>query len=156
MIKRRANLYSLTQADFIAMKAEKAALLIDVDNTLLSPYEAQISPLLKIWIETMSKDHVILLCTNNFTNRQFKVGKDLNLPILMRSFKPFPMKVLSYLKSHQLDPKSIIVIGDQTLTDVLLAKWLKQPYILIKPMETDKHLLTRFFRYFESAVIKDE
>jgi HAD superfamily phosphatase (TIGR01668 family) len=156
MIKRRASLHSLTQADFIAMKAEKAALLIDVDNTLLSPYETQISPLLKTWIETMAKDHMILLCTNNFTNRQFTVGKDLNLPILMRSFKPFPMKVLSYLRSHQLDVNSVIVIGDQALTDVLLAKWLKRPYILIKPMETDKHMLTRCIRFFESAVIKDE
>lgn len=156
MIKRKAGLLSLTQADFIAMNAANAVLLIDVDNTLLSPYEATIRPSVKTWIETMSKDHQILLCTNNFKKRQFKVSQDLNLPILMRSFKPFPMKVLSYLRSHQVDHHTLIVIGDQAVTDVLLALWLKRPYFLIRPIDIDRHGITRFIRLFESAVINDE
>ena len=156
MIKRTASLLRLTQADFILMNAAHAVLLIDIDDTLLSPTESSIRPQLKSWIETMAKDHTILLCTNNFTQRQFKVSEDLNLPILMRSFKPFPMRVLSYLRAHRLKPDSIVVIGDQVVTDVLLAKWLKRPHILIKPMERDRHLLTRYLRYFESVVIQDE
>ncbi len=156
MIKRLSTLTHLNSDHFKALGITNALLLIDVDNTLLSPYDKNISVELIDWIKQISKDHQILLCTNNFTNRQFKVGTDLNLPILMRSLKPFPWRVKTYLKKHNVELNSVIVIGDQVMTDVLLAIWLKRPYYLIKPMIIDKHWITRFFRILESMVIKDE
>lgn len=156
MIRRFKTLEGLTQDDFIAMKAPHALLLIDVDNTLLSPYAKGIDDRSMAWIKAMSLNHEILLCTNNFTKRQFKVGADLKLPILMKAFKPFPYRVKTYLKQQKADPDSIVVVGDQVVTDVLLALWLKRPYVLIKPIDTDKHWLTRMFRILESAVINDE
>lgn len=156
MIRRFKTLNQLTQEELIAMKAPHALLLIDVDNTLLAPRSAKIDPAAQDWLKTMAKDHALLLCTNNFTQRQFKVGLDMNLPILMRSFKPFPFRVKAYLKKHGADLNSVIVVGDQVITDVLLAIWLKRPYVLIKPMDIDAHWITRWFRILESVVIKDE
>jgi len=156
MIRRFKTLHQLTQEELIAMKAPHALLLIDVDNTLLAPRSAKIDPVAQDWLKTMAKDHALLLCTNNFTQRQFKVGLDMNLPILMRSFKPFPFRVKAYLKKQGADLNSVIVVGDQVITDVLLAIWLKRPYVLIKPMDIDAHWITRWFRILESVVIKDE
>jgi len=156
MIKRFSTLTHLNADHFKALGITHALLLIDVDNTLLSPYDKNISEELIQWIKQISVNHQILLCTNNFTKRQYNVGVDLNLPILMRSLKPFPWRVKAYLKQHQVDLNSVIVIGDQVMTDVLLAIWLNRPYYLIKPMRIDKHWITRFFRILESMVIKDE
>jgi HAD superfamily phosphatase (TIGR01668 family) len=156
MIKRFSTLTHLNSDHFKALGITHALLLIDVDNTLLSPNDKNISEELIQWIKQISVNHHILLCTNNFTKRQFNVGIDLNLPILMRSLKPFPWRVRTYLKQHLVDINSVIVIGDQVMTDVLLAMWLNRPYYLIKPMIMDKHWITRFFRILESLVIKDE
>jgi len=156
MIKRLSTLTHLNSDHFKALGITHALLLIDVDNTLLSPYDKNISEDLIQWIKQTSVNHQILLCTNNFTKRQSNVGVDLNLPILMRSLKPFPWRVRAYLKQHEVDLNSVIVIGDQVMTDVLLAIWLNRPYYLIKPMRIDKHWITRFFRILESMVIKDE
>jgi HAD superfamily phosphatase (TIGR01668 family) len=156
MIKRVASLSQLNQKTFIDLGCSHALLLIDIDNTLLSPYDQRISPQEIQWIKNAQVDHQILLCTNNFTKRQSNVGVDLNLPILMRSFKPFPFKVRAYLKRQNVDMNSVVIIGDQAVTDVLLALWLGRPYLLIKPMDVDKHWITRFFRILESKVIHDE
>lgn len=156
MIRRFKTLNQLTQDVFIAMNAPHALLLIDVDNTLLAPKSLKIDPQAQDWLKTMAKDHELLLCTNNFTKRQFNVGLDMNLPILMRSFKPFPFRVKAYLKKQGAELNSVIVVGDQVITDVLLAIWLKRPYVLIKPMDIDAHWITRMFRILESVVINDE
>ncbi len=156
MIRRFKTLSQLTQDHFIAMNAPHALLLIDVDNTLLAPHSKVIDPAAQEWLTIMAKDHELLLCTNNFTRRQSKVGLDMKLPILMRSFKPFPFRVKAYLKQQGADVNSVIVVGDQVITDVLLAIWLKRPYVLIKPMDIDAHFITRMFRILESVVINDE
>lgn len=156
MIKRVKSLPLVTQADFEAMGQAHALLLVDIDNTLLAPDQQRIDPQLKSWIETMKADHQILLCTNNFTKRQFKVSEDLDLPILMRSFKPLPWMVKSYLKRNKADVSSILVIGDQVITDIVLAIWMKRPYLLVKPLKRDLHFVTRCFRILESVVINDE
>lgn len=156
MIKRINALHTVTQTDFEAMGQAHALLLVDIDNTLLPPNQQRIDPILKKWIETMKQDHQILLCTNNFTKRQFKVSEDLDLPILMRSFKPLPWMVKTYLKRNKADVKSVLVIGDQVITDILLALWLKRPYLLVKPLKRDRHFVTRCFRILESVVINDE
>lgn len=156
MIKRYAKLSKLTQENFDALGIPHALILMDVDNTLLSPYEPRILQVRKKWIQYMAQQHQILLCTNNFTKRQFHVSVDLNLPILMHSFKPFPWRVINYLKLHHVDLNTVIIVGDQMITDVILALWLKRPYFLIKPLEINKHWVMRFFRTLESMVIEDE
>lgn len=156
MIRRIPRLDAITQHDFITMGAESAPLLIDVDNTLLGPTSQTVDPDLKRWVESMAQKHTILLCTNNFTPRQAKVGPALNQPILMRSFKPFPFRILRELKRRAIDPKTVVVIGDQVVTDAFLAKWLKRPVILLKPMAKDRHWVTRILRILESLVISDE
>ncbi len=156
MIRRLTKLSRITQADFIALNLTNGVLLMDVDNTLLSPYEKNISDESKQWVEQMSIRYKILLCTNNITHRQTNVGIDLNLPILMNAFKPFPWRVKKYLLQQNVKLNQVIVIGDQVITDVVLAIWLKRPYLLIKPMANDKHIVTRFFRRLESLVIQDE
>ena len=112
MIKRYAKLSKLTQENFDTLGIPHALILMDVDNTLLSPYEPRILQERKLWIQNMTQHHQILLCTNNFTKRQFHVSVDLNLPILMHSFKPFPWRVINYLKRHHIDLNTVIVIGD--------------------------------------------
>jgi len=156
MIKRVKSLSQLNQKCFAEIGCAHALLLIDIDNTLLSPYDHRISDQETQWIQKTLEDHEILLCTNNFTKRQFNVGVDLKLPLLMRSLKPFPWRVKSYLKRQNVDLNSIVIIGDQVLTDVLLALWLRRPYLLVKPMDIDKHWITRFFRILESKVTVDE
>lgn len=156
MIRRIPRLDAITQHDFIAMGAETAPLLIDVDNTLLGPTSQTVDPNLKAWVESMATKHSILLCTNNFTSRQANVGPALKQPILMRSFKPFPFRIRQELKRRNIDPKTVVILGDQVVTDVWLAKWLNRPYCLIKPMAKDRHWVTRVLRILESLVISDE
>jgi len=156
MMRRLDRLSMLNQDEFIALGYPNGLLLMDVDNTLLSPYEKQISEDQKNWIESMSKTHRILLNTNNFTRRQSSVGVELRIPILMMSFKPFPWRIKKFLKQQNVDMNEVIIIGDQVITDVLLALWLKRPYFLIKPLANDKHIITRFFRILESMVIQSE
>lgn len=156
MIRRIPRLDAITQQDFIDLGAEKAPLLIDVDNTLLGPTTQSVDPILKDWVETMAKWHPILLCTNNFTPRQAKVGPALDQPILMRAFKPFGFRILRELKRRAIDPSTVVILGDQVITDVLLAKRLRRPFILIKPMAKDRHWITRVLRILESLVITDE
>jgi HAD superfamily phosphatase (TIGR01668 family) len=146
---RVKSILEVNEALLIETAGQKPTLLLDIDNTVLSPLADAVSSEVIEHVRKLAEVATVLLCTNNMTSRQRDAANQLNLPVLMQAMKPLTSKVMTYLEQQGLSTAGVIVIGDQWVTDGLLAHRLKCPLILVEPMAADRHALTRLLRRLE-------
>ena len=125
-------------------------LLLDLDNTL-DPHDVPLpSPGRKEWARRMEEEGILLLLvSNNRGKRVRKYGEALGIPYLAGAGKPFPWKIRRFLKRRGIPLSRAIMAGDQVLTDVLGAKALKIPAILLEPISSREAIWTRINRVLE-------
>ena len=58
------------------------------------------------------------------------------------------------LKENNLNKEDIILIGDQYMTDMLLAKKLKLNTILVDPISNNEFKITSINRFLEKRILK--
>jgi HAD superfamily phosphatase (TIGR01668 family) len=124
-------------------------MLLDIDNTLLSPMAMEMDAHTQAHVLSLAKQGTILLCTNNMTDRQRNVAKALHLPILMQAMKPLTFRVSRFLKRHGIASHQVVVVGDQWITDGWLANAMHCPLIWLEPMAEDRNIMTRLLRRLE-------
>ena len=144
-----SSILEVTPAMIQSLAGESVCVLLDIDNTLLAPTATVMESRIIDHVNALAKQVDVLLCTNNHTPRQKDVAKTLELPILMQAMKPFGFRVIPFLKQHGMMDRSVVVIGDQWVTDGWLAKRLGCPIILVEPMAMDRHAVTRLLRRLE-------
>jgi HAD superfamily phosphatase (TIGR01668 family) len=146
---RRHSILEVNAEVLSTLGIPQPVVLLDIDNTILAPRAAEMDSGVAAHVRQLSQDVRILLCTNNLTDRQRRVSETLNLPILMRAMKPLTWWVKPWLKQQHIAERDVIVVGDQWVTDVWLAKALRCPVVLLDPIAEDTHLLTRLLRRVE-------
>ena len=119
-------------------------LLFDVDNTLLSKKERLMNLDMLNWLEmARSLGFNLYVISNNSSRRRiFKVCKQGQLNGLYFSMKPLPFSIADLIKTHALNTKTSVIIGDQVFTDIIAANLLGTQSVLVDPL--DKSL--SFFR----------
>ena len=81
-------------------------------------------------------------------------AKIVNLPYIFHAHKPLPFKIKKYLKYKN---QEVIVIGDQILTDILLANLVSFKSILVEPQSEDPDRLSfKAKRSFEKYLMRKE
>lgn len=135
--------------DFFVQKGIKA-LLIDRDNTLDS-YDS-LSPRKEAFLlkEELRKRGIRMLVFSN--NRGKKVEgylQDLGVPYLIGSHKPIPHRTLKFLQKQGIQKDEVMIVGDQLLTDYRLARRCKVAILLVDPLTTKDHFVTRFYRWYD-------
>lgn len=129
--------------------------LIDLDNTLDSyktkyPSERAIS--LK---ERLEKEGIKLIIVSNNTGKRVSTyASALGVEYIPSIGKPFKWKLLKAVEKFRVRKEEIIMIGDQTVTDIAAANRAKIDNILTDKIVKEDQPTTHFNRMFDIPIRK--
>lgn len=134
-------------------------ILTDLDNTLISyketdPLEAQYD-----WVKKMKEIgfEIIIVSNNSHKDRVSHFAKLLDIKYLNFALKPTKIGMKKALKmaNKKYEPEEVIALGDQLMTDILVANRMKFHSILVKAVDRKSDILpTRINRKLEGHVLK--
>jgi uncharacterized protein len=122
-------------------------LLLDVDDTLVSPYSGELSREVHQWVESLRPHIQLWLVSNNPSrSRIAKIGSALDLPYLWAAGKPSRRKLRQAAEEMALPTEQLAMVGDRLFTDVVAGNRLGMFTVLVEPMVNPqdpprKHLL---------------
>ena len=125
-------------------------LFFDIDNTLISYKENGVSlECLNLFnsLSTMGFENIILISNNSSTERVEKVAKQLKLPAISFACKPFVFTMRRIVNDYNVPVNESVLVGDQLLTDVLLANTMGMSSIFVDPIERDGVSFFRLTQY---------
>ena len=112
-----------------------SAILTDLDNTLMPWNVLDGSPQLKKWVDDLHQAGIkIIVVSNNNEERIERAVKGLGIDIISRALKPTKIGINRAIKTYHLKKANTIMMGDQLLTDILVANRVKIRSILVKPI----------------------
>lgn len=130
-------------------------LLCDIDNTLVAhdvalPNEQVISFLKGI----QDAGITIVFVSNNVEERvkTFVEGCGLQAEYYPFAMKPLSKTYRKVLKKYQVQRNEVAMLGDQLMTDMLGANWMRFHTILTAPVVQRDLSFTKVNRVFEAAV----
>ena len=85
-----------------------------------------------------------LISNNSSYDRVNKVAKQLKLPAVAFACKPFPFTMRRVLADAKLNPNECAFVGDQLMTDIILANTLGLKSIFVEPLDTSKRIKIAF------------
>lgn len=151
------NITTLNDSFFLDRKLKGA--ILDLDNTIMLPHAAALSPETIQWIEKFQAFGVQLIVVTNNVNDKYldKVEKILdqyNLTMLRKACKPNTHKLQEALDILNLDKNQICIIGDRVLTDIWGGKNFNIHTVLVHPLIGKKEKkLYKFLRKIEYAFL---
>jgi hypothetical protein len=107
--------------------------ILDLDNTIVSEDDRYVSPGAEAWIKQAKLQEFKFFILSN-GKREYRAkawSHRLDIPIINPARKPFPFAFRQALKSMQLKPKQVVVIGDSRHTDILGAYLVGCPSIQV-------------------------
>lgn len=144
--------------DFAKLYANgKRIILSDLDNTLARYDEHFPSDELIAWSKKVaSLGFKLYLISNNTKRRINKFAEPLKaISALAKAHKPFGLKLKRFLIAEKINNEEVIFIGDQLVTDVILAKKCKLFVILVKTIDPlSQKWYTKINRRREKKMIK--
>lgn len=132
-----------------------SALILDVDNTLVSRETNEMSDSVYSWIGGMKESGIsCCLLSNNWHSTVLEHAFRLDVPIVNKAMKPLPTAFVRALATMGAHREDTIVVGDQLFTDVLGARLCVIPCILVEPLSATDLWYTRIFRKFEARILR--
>jgi len=127
-------------------------LLLDLDNTILSPRHRDISLRCLNWVNKAQTIgfSVHIISNNGDAYRVERAAKQLGIPGLYLANKPFPGALRHYANHHQFALKSSVLVGDQLLTDVVVANWVRAYSVWVQPLDPQLSILKTIQKDIES------
>jgi uncharacterized protein len=115
-------------------------LILDLDNTIVSEDDRYLSPQVEVWLHQVKESGIqIFLVSNGKRQARFLAWKEhLNLSGIYNARKPFKSGFQKALRSMNLRPNEVIVIGDSFHTDVLGSKISKLKSIQVSSLPHPK------------------
>lgn len=131
------------------------AVLCDLDNTL-DQYNVlrPTSRVIKLKEELESKNIQLIIVSNNREKRVKQYAEILNCKFLSSAHKPYKKRLLAFLKANNLEKEDVILVGDQLLTDMKLAKNAQVKSILTEPISKKDQFVTHFNRLIDKPLRK--
>lgn len=148
---------SIFEIDLFALKKSGIiALFLDLDNTLVSRYEAEPSLKCQTWIrEAREMGFIIIITSNSFYPQRVKKTADiLNVQGFFMSAKPMPMVLERALEMLFLKKEQVVLIGDQVFTDLVGGNLLGIKTILVEPLAIKKNSLKNILYLIEKSLLK--
>ena len=127
----------------------------DLDNTLDAFDVLEPSKEAQELVKTFKENSIeMIILSNNHSDRVKNYAKHLGVNCLHSARKPFKAKLLKYIKSNCIDLNSVIIIGDQTVTDICCANNAKIKSILVVKLVERDQKTTKFNRFFDKRIRK--
>lgn len=144
------------QIDLMALKNNgKRVILTDLDNTLVgAAVKKPTQEIIDFLTQAQSLGFEVIIVSNNNKERVLHFAENLTIKAAHhKALKPLKLKLRKILK--QYDRNQVVMIGDQLMTDVLVAKRLGLYTILVEPIHLDSdENSTKFNRRLERFVVK--
>ncbi|MCL2807281.1 MAG: YqeG family HAD IIIA-type phosphatase [Coriobacteriia bacterium] len=138
--------------EFLASKGY-SALILDVDNTLVSRATAAIESSVLAWLEGLKQAGIsCCLLSNNWHAVVHDYATELGVPIVAKAMKPLPVAYVKALNTIGAKRASTVVVGDQIFTDILGARLCVIDCILVKPLSSTDLWYTKIFRAVEQRL----
>ncbi len=132
-----------------------STLFFDLDNTIISYDEDQLSDSQITFLNELSKSFKLVILSNSGYKRVSNALKDTDFKYVYHSVKPLKTGFRKALKLSKSNPKEVMVIGDQIMTDVLGAHRTGLKVSLIKSVKRKSdRKITQFNRKIEKHVLK--
>jgi len=130
-------------------------LILDVDNTILSYQQKEISLQKLQWIEgAKSQGFNCFLISNNSSKRRIqKVCTQLDLPGIYFALKPFTFGTKDFAQMHNIKLEKSVIVGDQITRDVIMGRWLKMHTILVTPLDVTNSVFKALQRQVELKIL---
>ncbi|KRK62547.1 haloacid dehalogenase family hydrolase [Companilactobacillus farciminis KCTC 3681 = DSM 20184] len=130
-------------------------IMTDLDNTLLPWNSNEYDLSLRKWLNQMAQNNIeVMIVSNNSYERVEKAVKDLPVSIVARAVKPLPFVIMKHIKEENINPKNVLFVGDQVMTDVLAGNMANLKTVLVKPLVETDAKKTRINRFFERPILK--
>lgn len=130
-------------------------LIFDLDNTLGFIDYPNCSRECKELIETLKKDFLVLICSNNLRGRVRPYMRELGVDGVCFSLKPFRFGLFRIMRRYQLKREEMCLIGDQVLTDILAGNRFNIQTILVDPLSEKDLKITGINRKIENVILKN-
>ncbi len=131
-------------------------LLIDIDNTILTP-KYELIPNLVDWVNYMKDNNIRLCCVSdtNSIKKQKMIINALNVNVIINACKPFKKGFKKGLKYINLNNTEVAMVGDQIFTDILGGNLLGIYTIYVEPADLeDEDFLISIRRPIERIILK--
>lgn len=130
------------------------AVLLDVDNTLMSRTEAQIPAAALAWVESCRAAGLqTLVLSNSFQDRVVNAVEQLGCKFIGKAMKPLPGGFKSAQELLGVSAKQMVMVGDQTYTDILGANLAGVHSILVLPCGSEDLPHTRVLRKLDALLL---
>lgn len=145
------NLFDIAP-DFFVKKGFRYVML-DLDNTLGSYLDWHPSRRAMEYVDHL-KDLGLTVClvSNNREKRVSFFASQLGIAYIANAHKPSRKVIQAYLESNAIPLKAVVLIGDQLLTDCLVANRLGIASILTDKLVPNDHWPTRFNRLIDAPL----
>ena len=125
----------------------------DLDNTLDSYKQATpLEKAVKLKEELTKLGIELIIVSNNTGARVQKYSKELGVRHFSSLAKPFSFKLKKIMKRANIKPEEVVMIGDQTVTDISCANGAKVKSILTDKLVKEDQPTTRFNRLFDKPI----
>ena len=147
--------YEFIDVEYMNMHNKKV-IISDLDNTLISWDSKKDTKELNRWLKKMKRAGFdIIVVSNNSEERVEEFCKQLNLQYVADAKKPLTHGFKKALSKLNRKPEEAIILGDQVLTDVFVAKSLGVMSVLVKPISKTDAFKTRINRFFEGIIVQN-
>ena len=125
-------------------------IFFDLDNTLANPYIKKPANEIKDLIDNIKKlGFNIFIISNNHQERVELFASFLKVNYFYELKKPKVKKIKEIIKENSIDLSKSVFIGDQIMTDILMANKLNSLSILINPLTKQDEPITFFPRLLD-------
>lgn len=132
------------------------AVLTDLDNTLIAWNNPDGTPELKQWIKKMKEAGIpVIVVSNNKASRVAHAVEHLGLEYVSRAMKPFTKGFKEVERRFELPKESLVMVGDQLMTDIRGSNRAGIRSILVKPIVESDAWNTKINRWREKRVMKE-
>jgi HAD superfamily phosphatase (TIGR01668 family) len=126
------------------------AVLVDLDNTLVPWNDRTPTAELRRWLVDL-RSHGIAVCivSNNVPHRVREFADQIEVPFVSNAQKPRRKGYREAMRMLGVTPRETAMVGDQIFTDTLGGNRSGCHTILVRPLSTHEHFMTKITRRFE-------
>lgn len=130
-------------------------IISDLDNTLDAFDSGEPSKKAKDLVNNIKTNGIdFVVISNNTKKRVSKYCNLLSVDFISSARKPFSWKIKRYIKRLNIDPKNVIIVGDQTVTDICAGNGAKILTVLTDKLVEKDQPTTKFNRIFDKKIRK--
>ena len=128
--------------------------LLDLDNTLMPRDIEYVPENLSQWVEDVKAAGMVpVLLSNSFKDRVVNAAEQLDVMLIGKAMKPLRRGYVESCEKLGMSKKELVMVGDQTYTDILGAHLFGMRAILVTPLSKVDLVHTKVLRLLDKLFL---